>query len=317
MIKVSAGTAERLKLKEFKIDDATTTAYLLDGDRCCNNCGFCPQARESESNLELLARIIWPSFSEEKVLENLKIAYEDEKIKRVCVQVTNSGEAFERSKELVKAIREQSSIPISVASNINNMEKIRKLLEHGANKVCVAMDAATEKVHSEVKGNNYHDKKKLLKECAKEFKGKLSTHFIVGLGETEEEILREIQTMYNIDVTVGLFAFTPIKGTRMANWSSPEIGHYRRVQIANYLLKNNYVNINDFQFEKGTLIGIQKDKEEIISILSKGEAFQTAGCPECNRPYYNEKPGGIMYNYPRSLEGEEVKEAIKESQLFN
>ena len=316
MIKVSAGTAERLKLKEFKVDDATTTAYLLDGDRCCNNCGFCPQARESESNLEFLARIIWPSFSEEEVLQNLKRAYGDKKIKRACVQITNSGEAFQRSKELVKAIREQSSIPISVASNINNMERIRDLLEQGANKVCIAMDAATEKVHSEVKGHNYHDKKKLLKECAKEFPGKLSTHFIVGLGETEEEMVREIQTMYDMDVTVGLFAFTPIKGTRMANWTSPEIGHYRRIQIANYLLKNNHVDIGDFQFEQSRLVGINKDKEEVISILSEGKAFETAGCDQCNRPYYNEKPGGIMYNYPRALNCEEVLQAIKESELF-
>ena len=36
-----------------------------------------------------------------------------------------------------------------------------------------------------------------------------------------------------------------------------------------------------------------------------GQAFQTSGCPGCNRPYYNERPGRTMFNYPRPLTPEE------------
>jgi biotin synthase len=47
-------------------------------------------------------------------------------------------------------------------------------------------------------------------------------------------------------------------------------------------------------------------------ILQDGAAFQTSGCQGCNRPYYNERPGGVMYNYARPLSPEEAQAAIAE-----
>jgi len=41
--------------------------------------------------------------------------------------------------------------------------------------------------------------------------------------------------------------------------------------------------------------------------LGTGEAFRTSGCPGCNRPYYNERPSGPFYNYPRGLTEEEAR----------
>ncbi|MCW3977503.1 MAG: radical SAM protein, partial [Candidatus Bathyarchaeota archaeon] len=40
----------------------------------------------------------------------------------------------------------------------------------------------------------------------------------------------------------------------------------------------------------------------------------TSGCPGCNRPYYNERPGGPLYNYPRQPLPDEIR-AIKEHQI--
>lgn len=316
MIKVSAGTASVLGLKKIKMDAPPTTAHLLDGERCANNCGFCPQARGSNSNLDFLSRIIWPSFETNKVIEALKEAYEKEELQRACIQFTNGKGAFEKSKELIEKISLKTNMSLSVASNVNNVEKVKELIEAGANKVCIALDAATDKIHSEVKGDNYYQKMKLLKECAELFPGKISTHLIVGIGESEEDVIREIGTMYEWGVSVGLFAFTPIKGTRMENCNPPEIGQYRRVQIANYLLKHKHIKIEKLKFNDGKLVGVSLENEKLIKILKDGYAFETAGCPGCNRPYYNEKPGGIMFNYPRPLNEEETMRAIEESNLL-
>jgi len=38
----------------------------------------------------------------------------------------------------------------------------------------------------------------------------------------------------------------------------------------------------------------------------------TSGCPNCNRPYYNEKPSGPIYNYPRPLKKEEIAKVMLE-----
>jgi biotin synthase len=45
--------------------------------------------------------------------------------------------------------------------------------------------------------------------------------------------------------------------------------------------------------------------------------FQTSGCPDCNRPFYNEQPGGPLYNYPRPLTPEEAAEAVREMEMEN
>ena len=29
----------------------------------------------------------------------------------------------------------------------------------------------------------------------------------------------------------------------------------------------------------------------LATLLGNGDAFRTSGCPDCNRPYYNERPG--------------------------
>ena len=72
----------------------------------------------------------------------------------------------------------------------------------------------------------------------------------------------------------------------------------------------------DFSFdERGTLAGIclaGGRTQDGSHYLADGDAFRTPGCPDCNRPFYNEHPGGPMYNYPRPLTLAETCQAISE-----
>jgi biotin synthase len=58
--------------------------------------------------------------------------------------------------------------------------------------------------------------------------------------------------------------------------------------------------------EEGDVSGFGVDKQTLSQIARTSEAFRTSGCPDCNRPYYNEKPSGPMYNYPEDLTAEEI-----------
>jgi biotin synthase-related radical SAM superfamily protein len=60
---------------------------------------------------------------------------------------------------------------------------------------------------------------------------------------------------------------------------------------------------------QGRLVGLG------VSLPATGEAFRTSGCPDCNRPFYNEHPGGPLYNYPRPLTAEEAARAIQEMEI--
>ncbi|HWJ03754.1 MAG TPA: radical SAM protein, partial [Verrucomicrobiae bacterium] len=75
MIKCSAGTAKVLGLKQLKTDALPTTAYLMTGERCSNDCSFCPQAKNSSSRADLLSRVTWPEYEREAVIERLAQAH--------------------------------------------------------------------------------------------------------------------------------------------------------------------------------------------------------------------------------------------------
>ena len=60
--------------------------------------------------------------------------------------------------------------------------------------------------------------------------------------------------------------------------------------------------------DDGCLIGFGISERQLQEVIETGEPFVTSGCPGCNRPYYNEKPGGPIYNYPRQPLPDEIAE---------
>ncbi len=74
-------------------------------------------------------------------------------------------------------------------------------------------------------------------------KGNVSTHVIVGLGETEKEAVEVIQRCVDMGVLPALFAFTPVRGTALEAKSPPKLESYRRVQLARYLIVNGKARI--------------------------------------------------------------------------
>jgi biotin synthase len=315
MIRLSIGSAAVLGLKIMRTDSPSTTAYIMGGNgRCLNNCRFCSQAREATCGDDMLSRVKWPSFDLDQVLPLLESAFQKGKIKRACIQMVFNKGSFEMSLDILKGLSE-TSLPISVSTNVKDQAQAERLFLAGASRVCIAMDAATERVHREIKRDDYHRKMELLESCARTFPGRMSTHLIVGLGETEEEMLRTIARMHRMDITVGLFAFTPIRGTAMENVDPPPIGSYRRVQLGNWLIREGF-GLDRMVFSCGRLIGLTMDLKSLENRIKSGEPFRTAGCEGCNRPYYNETPGrGPMYNYARPLVESEARTALEETEI--
>lgn len=313
MIRCSAGTAKVLGLNNIKTDALPTTAYLMVGEHCKFNCAFCAQARQSKSRTDLLSRVVWPEFHEHEVLQGLQIPEAQRGLQRVCFQVVQDGKALEEAKSFVKTIKNESpDMPICVSAGPRSLAEIEDLLKHGVDRVSLALDAATPQVFAQAKDGSWESRYGLLLEAAAKFPGHIGTHLIVGLGETEEDMVKIIQDMYDKGITVALFAFTPVKGTRMEKAKKPDLDHYRRVQAAHYLIRQNYARSDEFVFRTGKLVSFGLPFDQLWDYLSKGEAFQTSGCSGCNRPYYNESPREELYNYPRPLTPEEVKRCWQE-----
>jgi biotin synthase-related radical SAM superfamily protein len=84
--------------------------------------------------------------------------------------------------------------------------------------------------------------------------------------------------------------------------------------VAHHLIIRNLATVEDFAFSpQGRIISFGLSEAELSAFLRDGKAFETSGCPGCNRPYYNESPRGPLYNYPRPLTPDETQSAIEEA----
>ena len=320
-IRVSVGSAIILGLIEGKLDAEPTTAYLMTykTGKCTANCGFCPQARNSRSKEELLSRVAWPAFSTNRVLKGIEVAHVNRRIRRVCIQALNYPNVFTHLAALAETIKQHAIIPISVSCQPLNTQDLQQLANAGVDRIGIALDAATEKLFNEVKGSNaggpytWENQFRQLHKALEIFgKGNVSTHLIVGLGETENDTISLIQKCVDMSILPALFAFTPVRGTTLEKKPQPLIEVYRRVQLARYLIAHGCTRSEYMRFDGvGCLTDYGVEKETLTRIVETGKPFLTSGCPDCNRPFYNEKPSGPIYNYPRNVRKEEI-EIIKQ-----
>jgi len=324
-IRVSVGSAMVLELIKGRLDAPPTTIYLLTyhEGKCSANCGFCPQARTSTSRADMLSRVTWPVFPTEDVVSRIAFTVEKGVIKRVCIQAINYPTVFDDLLVLSTNIVARAKVPISVSCQPLNSMQMRKLAEVGVNRVSIALDAATPELFEKVKGASsqspyaWEKQRKTLEEAVQVFgKGSVSTHLIVGLGENEQQMIETVQWCVDSGVCPSLFAFTPIAGTRLEGLPQPLITSYRRVQLARYLIVHGKTRIENMKFDdEWRIVDFGVSRQLLRESVKSGSPFQTAGCPSCNRPYYNERPCGPIYNYPRPLAPNELVEVEKQIKI--
>lgn len=264
-MRLSQGSAATLGLITMNQLVEPTTCYLLLGNKCNSNCEYCAQ-KDSHN----LSRIEWPEFDKVEAISRINKS----SFRRVCLQCTDS--AFEESVETAEKIEK----PVSISYGFRNMKEVTKAL-FVADNISIALDCANEEIYERMRRGDFSSRLSLLKQSAQEFPGRITTHLIAGLGESEEEMTALFNELNESGIRIGLFAFTPIN----ANQKQPDIRYYRR---------------------------LQKELHKIQNL--NNTPFQTTGCDDCNRPYYNENPRGPIYNYPRELTGEEYEDAIDVAQ---
>ena len=320
MIRVSLGTAAALGLIHARCDVPPRTAYLLTSGGCLSRCAFCAQARSSKTGEAFLSRVSWPEFPIEQVLE--AFTKENPVLQRVCIQVTSAPSSRSIAREVagdILTIRRAYGFTyeISLSYHPASISDVESLFSLGVDRIGIALDAATCRIHERMKAGSasWASTMKLLEQSSRSFPGRISTHLIVGLGETEEELVKIMQRLKDLGITIGLFAFTPIKGTPMERVPQPPLDAYRRVQIARYLIAGGHVTGSDFTYIDGRISTIGLAPEALRKLIGTGAPFETSGCPDCNRPYYNERPGGVTFNYPRPLTEAEIDNCLLEAEI--
>jgi biotin synthase len=206
--------------------------------------------------------------------------------------------------------------PLSVSSQPLTFNQLSMLKKAGIDRISIPLDASTPSLFTGIKGSavggpyRWSKHVEAIKAAVQVLgKGNVSTHFIVGLGERDDELLPTIQKMVDLGVYPSLFAFTPVRGTRLEEKNPPQLKRYRRIQLAHYLITKNKMRVIDLVFDAQGYIKRYKVNRNILKeAIQMGTPFMTSGCPGCNRPFYNERVSGPRYNFPCSLNIKEIEE---------
>lgn len=323
-IRVSIGTAAAIGLVRIKVKALPTTAYLMtySENKCTANCIFCAQARESKMNNDYLSRVIWPKYPLDEVIEKINEAINNRKIFRICVQtinIPNLMNILEYQLEKI-ATKIKGKVPLSLAIHPISRKDMKRLKKLGVSDLSISFDAVTPEIFEKIKGkstgNNYTWEghwRALLDALDIYGKWHVSTHIIIGFGESERDAINFLQKMNDLGVIVGIMALTPIRGTKIENMKPPDISSYRKIQLAYYLIRHKITNFGKMTFDdSGNLLDFGVSKKILKKVIKSGYPFITTGCSYCNRPYYNESPSGIIYNFPMRPNEEDIRRIRKE-----
>lgn len=305
-VKLSLASAIYLNLKHGKLNFPVSTIYIMLGEKCNSNCSFCAQAN-SHAQENMLSRVPWYSYDPDIVIEKLKLS----KISRVCIQTLDYPNLEEELLSFLSLLK-NLKIPVSISITPILTESIIRFKDY-ADTISFALDAATpelfEKYKGRAVGNRFTWEKhwNTLLKAKKIFKN-VNTHIIVGLGETDKELIELMLKLKNENISIAMFAYTPIN--KNLNIEDPDLNRYRKVQLARYIIEKHGATLQNFEFENNMLKTI--NFENIDKIINEGLAFMTSGCKGCNRPYYNERPGKAVYNIPYHPSTEEMMLIKKE-----
>jgi biotin synthase-related radical SAM superfamily protein len=318
-VRASMGTLGVLGLELVRMDTPPTTAYLqiYTDKRCKANCQFCAQAKGSSADLTHIARGMYIPHDLDAVVMRLKMAYDRGYLARACIQTALYDKWWEDTVYLIKRIREESHIPISLSVFPLSNEKCKELKKLGVNELVIPLDACTPELFHKIKGKgaggpySWENHMDGIKRASRIFQ-KVGTHLMIGLGETDEDAIKTISELWKNNVNAALFSYTYIPGTQFEipeKTQSEIIRHYRSVQLARHLIIEKLTDYPDMRIENNIICDFGVDKNILLSIIEDGSAFRTSGCTDCNRPMANETFSRI-FNFPKKL-GDGEKENIK------
>ncbi|MEA3339891.1 MAG: radical SAM protein [Chloroflexota bacterium] len=307
----------------FRRDSHTTGLNLLVTypQGCAASCAFCglSRRREVEPEKRTFIRVDWPTHPVDDVIARLN--RNGDQLRRVCVSMITHRDAFDDMNTIIRRFHTESDRPISALIGptlIRDLGRLTEIKEAGADIITVAVDAATPELFERYRGKGIGGPHRwehywaTLEESARIMgRYQAGIHLIVGLGETEQEMIETIQRAQDMGAHTHLFSFFPEAGTVMANHPQPSYGQYRRVQLARYLINQEYGRYEQMTFnEAGQVVDFGVPTGDWIQY---GEPFMTSGCPgpdgrvACNRPFGNERPGRPIRNYAFLPEPEDVE----------
>jgi biotin synthase len=281
---------------------------------CAARCAYCglSNKRTGEYSQKSFIRVTWPTYALDEIIT--AIAGRLDRVKRICIsQVTNSRSIAD-TKAICQRLRASFDVPVSllISPTIVSRDDLVDFKAAGADKIGVAIDLATADLFDQYRGkgvggpHRYDTYIKTLVQAIEIFgQRNAGSHFVTGMGETEAEMVAAIQKIQDLGGWTHLFSFFPEADSQLSDHPMPAMDHYRRIQVARYLIDEKLTRAERMRFnDAGQICAFGVDPDRLDAVIDSGEPFRTSGCAgydgqvACNRPFANSRPGPDLRNYP-------------------
>ncbi len=297
---------------------------------CSANCAYCGLARKRPGAYEKKSfiRVDWPLSSMDEIIAAVNRA--PSYVKRACISMITNGKCRKDTMEMTRRLRNETSLPVSllISPTIMKNEDLIAMKDAGADKVGIAVDLATPELFDQFRGSGVsglHQWRKYWEtvEAALDVFGSphVGAHLMVGMGETEHEMVSVMQKLRDMGVQNHLFSFFAEKGSELASRPQPPWPSYLRVQLARYLIEEGLSSCSRMHFDDtGSIVNFGVDVDTLFEIIDMGTPFMTTGCLDpdgqvaCNRPFGNCLPDDKQWNYPYPPNEEEL--ALIQQHIF-
>lgn len=281
---------------------------------CAARCAYCGLSGKREGQYEdkSFIRVSWPLHSMDDIIE--RISTRLDRVKRVCISQITNTRSIPDSISICERLRSSFDVPVSmlISPTIVGREELLAFKKAGADKIGVAIDLATPGLFDHHRGAGVggpHKWDRYL-ECLKEAIDifgvrNAGSHFVTGMGESEKDMVDAIQLVQDMGGWTHLFSFYPEADSQLSDHPVPDMDHYRRIQLARFLIDEKLTRAEDFGYDdQGRIADYGVDEAVFDKAVNSGEPFRTSGCAgydgqvACNRPFANSRPGPGLRNYP-------------------
>ncbi len=306
---------------------------------CRANCAYCGLARHREAERDYadrnFIRVDWPAVPMEQVVDIVARDAAASPFHRMCISMITHPRSDADTVSVLRqwtARIEPAAIPVSILSNPTTMQRedVVRLRELGADIFTVALDAATPAIFERTRGKGVQSPHSWSKYWeilmhARDVFGpqKFGAHIIVGMGETEYDVLALVQRLVDLGGHSHMFCFFPERGSLMDHLPATPRDQWRRVQLGRYLIDYRGARVEQMKFDaEGRVADFGLPQAELDAIIDAGTAFRTSGCPgkfaedvsACDRPYGDSPPSDIA-SYPFAPNSSDVRKIRRQLRI--
>jgi biotin synthase len=338
-VRISTASALALRMRSGRFnrsfDNGGINLLLNYTSGCRSDCSYCGLARTRPGDYEdkSFIRVEWPLVETDDLVD--RMATREDSLTRLCISMVTHGRAFADTCEITERIRRRVRTPLSilVAPPTLDRGRLERFAELGVDMIGIGVDAVTEDLFARHRtdvpsgGGLSWDKYWEVVGDARDVFGpwKVNCHTLVGLGETDHDMVDMFMRLRDRQILSYLFCFNPEADSRLGDRPKSPMRRWRRIQLAKHLIESEGFGWSQFDFDSdGALTRIDGSGRAgalVDEAVVSGIPFMTDGCPGeggepgCTRPFGSYSPSEPVRDYPWTPATDDLRDIVAEMAL--